>query len=300
MSSPYVGYSDVTVWVKFFLGVQRRKKIHFSYSDFLHFWVTVHDHISRTFRDLPHNLLIWGAMRSREPLSHSSANSLAICAAATVAHGLFSLDTIEFLSGNMANPPPHAVMRKLQLIPEHTPISLALPSELPLRSSSAFCHVFRGQLTDISIRIADRSEARRTAQQGRVARRLKAMAACLDFARHGERFRRRLQDGCQTHHICMFARLALPLAPTCTVPFVSVGAAEQNGIALPADEVLASEFDPHARALRVASFEQLIGSSELDGAHDGCLHAAQVVRVLPELPLPLPALRAQGRARSDH
>jgi hypothetical protein len=96
--------------------------------------------------------------------------------------------------------------------------------------------------------------------------------------------------------------------PTCTTaPFLSVGAAEQNGIALPADEVLAGEIDPHARALRVASSEQLIGkrwrgacSSELDGAHDGRLHAAQVLRVLPELPLPLPALRAQGRARIDH
>jgi hypothetical protein len=59
-------------------------------------------------------------------------------------------------------------MCKLQLIPKNTSISLALPSEL--RSSSAFRHVFRGQLTDISTRIADRSEARRTAQQGRVAR----------------------------------------------------------------------------------------------------------------------------------
>jgi hypothetical protein len=43
-------------------------------------------------------------MRSRESLiSHSSVNSLAICAAATFAHGLVSLDTLEFLSGNMAN-----------------------------------------------------------------------------------------------------------------------------------------------------------------------------------------------------
>jgi hypothetical protein len=75
-------------------------------------------------------------------------------------------------------------MRKLQLIPEHTSISLALPSEL--RSSSAFRHVFRGQLTwpwsaDMATRIADRSEARRTAQQGRVARRLEIMAGCLDL-----------------------------------------------------------------------------------------------------------------------
>jgi hypothetical protein len=72
--------------------------------------------------------------------------------------------------------------------------------------------------------------------------------------------------------------VALPLAPTCTAPFLSVGAAEQNDIALPADEVLAGEFDPHASALRVAWSEQLIGrrwrracSSELDGAHDGRL-----------------------------
>jgi hypothetical protein len=36
-------------------------------------------------------------------------------------------------------------MRKLQLIPEQKPISLALPSEL--RRSSAFRHVFRFQLT---------------------------------------------------------------------------------------------------------------------------------------------------------
>jgi hypothetical protein len=43
-------------------------------------------------------------MPSREPLSHSSANLLAICAAAAVAHGLVSgLDTLDFLSGNMAN-----------------------------------------------------------------------------------------------------------------------------------------------------------------------------------------------------
>jgi hypothetical protein len=68
-------------------------------------------------------------------------------------------------------------MRKLQLIPEHT-ILLALPSEL--RSSSAFRHVFRHPwAADISTRIADRSEARRTAQQGRVARRLEAMADCF-------------------------------------------------------------------------------------------------------------------------
>jgi hypothetical protein len=109
-------------------------------------------------------------MRSREPLSHSSANSLAICAAATVAHGLVSLDTLEFLSGNIAN----LRMRKLQLIPEHTPISLALPLEL--RSSSAFRHVFRGQLT---FRRALRTAL--TAQQGRVARRLEAMADRLDL-----------------------------------------------------------------------------------------------------------------------
>jgi hypothetical protein len=43
------------------------------------------------------------------------------------------------------------------------------------------------------------------------------------------------------------------------VPFLSVGAAEQNDIALPADEVLAGKFDPHARALRVTSSEKLIG-----------------------------------------
>jgi hypothetical protein len=70
-------------------------------------------------------------------------------------------------------------MRELQLIPEQKPISLALPSEL--RSSSAFRHVFRGQLTDILTRIADRSEARRTAQHGRVAPRLEAMAGYLDL-----------------------------------------------------------------------------------------------------------------------
>jgi hypothetical protein len=34
---------------------------------------------------------------------------------------------------------------------------------------------------DISTCIADRSEARRTAQQGRVARRIEAMADCPDF-----------------------------------------------------------------------------------------------------------------------
>jgi hypothetical protein len=74
--------------------------------------------------------------------------------------GSSRLDTLEFLSGNMAQP-HHAVMRKLQLIPEHTPISLVLPSEL--RSSSAFRHVFRGQLTwRRALRTALRRDARRS------------------------------------------------------------------------------------------------------------------------------------------
>jgi hypothetical protein len=52
-------------------------------------------------------------------------------------------------------------MRKLQLISEHTPISLALPSEL--QSSSAFRHVFRGQLTfRRALRTALRRDARRS------------------------------------------------------------------------------------------------------------------------------------------
>jgi hypothetical protein len=179
-------------------------------------------------------------------------------------------------------------MRKLQLIPEHTPISLALPSEL--RRSSAFRHVFRHPWSaDIRTRIADRSEARRMAQQGRVARRLEAMADCLDL-RAMASFS---ADGYTT-------AMPNPHMYVCADGYV-------NGIALPEDEVLAGKFDPHARALCVASSEQLIGkrwrgacSTELDGAQDGRLHVAQVVRMLPELPLPLPALRAQGRARSDH
>jgi hypothetical protein len=52
-------------------------------------------------------------------------------------------------------------MRKLQLIPEHKPISLALPSEL--RSSNAFRHVLRGQLTfRRALRTALRRDARRS------------------------------------------------------------------------------------------------------------------------------------------
>jgi hypothetical protein len=52
-------------------------------------------------------------------------------------------------------------MRKLQLIPEHTPISLAQPSEP--RRSSAFRHVFRGQLTwRRALRTALRRDARRS------------------------------------------------------------------------------------------------------------------------------------------
>jgi hypothetical protein len=43
-------------------------------------------------------------MRSSKPLlSNSSVNSLAICAASTVDHGLVSFYTLDFLSGNMAN-----------------------------------------------------------------------------------------------------------------------------------------------------------------------------------------------------
>jgi hypothetical protein len=50
-------------------------------------------------------------------------------------------------------------MRKLRLIPEHKPISLVLPSEL--RRSSAFQHVFRGQLTwRRALRTAMRRDAR--------------------------------------------------------------------------------------------------------------------------------------------
>jgi hypothetical protein len=52
-------------------------------------------------------------------------------------------------------------MRKLQLTLEHTPISLALPSEL--RSSNAFRHVFRRQLTwRRALRTALRRDARRS------------------------------------------------------------------------------------------------------------------------------------------
>jgi hypothetical protein len=101
-------------------------------------------------------------MRSREPLSHSSVNSLAICAAGTcyssyrsaaVAHGL-----VPTRHTRAATRPTSSCrhVRKLQLIPEHTPISLALPSEL--RSSSAFRHVFRGQPRWRRAFIADRSE----------------------------------------------------------------------------------------------------------------------------------------------
>jgi hypothetical protein len=127
--------------------------------------VTVHDHISRTLRDLPHNLLLRqlaGDLRRRNVFSRPRARQ----------------PRHTRVPQRQRGQPPHGVMCKLQLIPEYTPISLALPSEL--RSSSAFRHVFRHPWSaDILTRIVDRSEARRTAQQGRVARRLQAMADCL-------------------------------------------------------------------------------------------------------------------------
>jgi hypothetical protein len=110
-------------------------------------------------------------------------------------------------------------------------ISLALPSEL--RRSSAFRHVFRGQLTwhcDMGTRIADRYEARRTEQQGRVARCLEAMAGCLICTR----WRARPPTATRRLPNPVLAWWALPLAPTCTAPFLGVGAAEQNVIGLPA------------------------------------------------------------------
>jgi hypothetical protein len=149
--------------------------------------------MSRTFRDLPHNLLIRsGATRTCEVASlyHAPPSTRWRSAprqrvSAVVAHGLVPPRHTRVPQGQHGQP-PHAVMRKLQLIPEHTSISLALPSEL--RSSSAFRHVCRGQLTwpwsaHMATRIgtALRRDSRRTAQQGRAARRLETMAGCLDL-----------------------------------------------------------------------------------------------------------------------
>jgi hypothetical protein len=85
------------------------------------------------------------------------------------------------------------------------------------------------------------------------------MAGCLDLCAMASSS----ADGCYTTtakaHLCSLVQWARPPAPTRIAPFLSGGAAEQDGIALPVDEVLADELDALARALRAASSEQLIG-----------------------------------------
>jgi hypothetical protein len=166
---------------------------HNSCSDFFpHFGVTVHDHVSRTFRDLPHNLLV------RE----SSANSAKarafialLCQLAgdlrrgNVSHAVCITIVLQSPTGSSCLDTPRssssaatwptsscrhaqaAANLRAQADLARATIGAAAQQRLPPRLPWA---------TDMATRIADRYEARRTAQpraQQGAARCLEAKAA---------------------------------------------------------------------------------------------------------------------------
>ena len=159
---------------------------------------------------------------------------------------------------------------KLQLIPEHKPITLALPSELRLSASyrrafpvvsgdstaeqtaRAIRFALRG-VADMADQIAANFERRQ--HQGS-PNQLVAMAGCLDL----------VQMACSTEkgvaykaaapaHLIELARWLRP--PPARPDTFLPGPIQEHGITLPADDVLVSEFHALCAALQVTARQPL-------------------------------------------
>ena len=178
---------------------------------------------------------------------------------------------LEFLASNMSR----LRLRKLQLIPEHKPVVLALPSELRLprvfritfpavpgestvaETSRAIAFALGG-VAEMAERIAANFELR--LQKNQMSDQIAAMAGCLNLQLmassgiEGDAYR-----ASASTHLRKLARWARPSTATPGTPVLSLPptAAHQRGIVLPADEVLVRECEALSSALRAVSGQQL-------------------------------------------